>query len=404
MQKTGIRTRKSGRHPEKALSAAFVRTVKEPGKYLDGNGLVLVVDPSGARRWVQRLVIRGKRREMGLGPVSLVPLAEARETALHNRKVARAGGDPLAEKRQGQSVLSFEEAAREVHKLNAPSWRNKKHAAQFITTLETYAFPTMGRVQVSEINTADLLTVLQPIWIEKPETARRVRQRIGAVMKWAIAKGWRQDNPAENIGQALPKQKRQPAHRKSLPYNDVAGCLEVVRASGANSATKLALEFLVLTAARAGEVRMATWDEIDLDAAEWTVPASRMKAKREHRVPLSPRAVEVLTAAKELGAGEGLVFPGQRYGRPLSENTFVKLLRDLGYEIDAHGFRTSFKTWTQERTNAEREVSEAALAHTIQNKAEAAYARSDLFEKRRALMERWANFLNDGTGKVVRLA
>lgn len=403
IMKNGNRTLKSGKHPEKALSAAFVRTVTKPGKYTDGHGLVLVVDKTGAKRWVHRVTIRGKRREMGLGPASLVSLAEAREAAMTNRKLARSGGDPLSAKRQALAVMTFREAAIEVHRINKPSWRNEKHAKQFITTLETYAFPRIGDIRVSEVTTGDVLEILQPIWLEKAETARRVRQRIGTVMKWAIAKGWRQDNPAQSIDTALPKQDRRQNHRKALPYEEVTRCLEAVRGSGASEATKLALEFLVLTAARAGEVRLADWSEVDLNKAEWTIPASRMKAKREHRVPLSSRAVEILEQALGLSNGEGLIFPGQRVGRPLSENTFVKLLRENGYEVDAHGFRTSFKTWAQERSNAPREVSEAALAHVINNKAEAAYARSDLVEKRRRLMDGWAAFLAQGTGQVVRL-
>lgn len=225
---------------EKALSAAFVRTVTKTGKYTDGHGLFLKVDASGARRWVQRIVIRGKRSEIGLGSVSLVTLAEVREQAVVNRKLARSGGDPLQAKRQATALLSFEDAARKVHKIHEPTWRNKKHAAQFISTLETYTFPRMGRIKVSEVTTADVLAVLQPIWLEKPETAKRVRQRIGTVMKWAVANGWRQDNPAEAISQALPKQTKAVQHRKSLPYNDVAGCLEAVRRSGAKKATQKA--------------------------------------------------------------------------------------------------------------------------------------------------------------------
>ena len=380
---------KSGKHPHNALSAIFVRSVKEPGKYNDGNGLFLKVDPTGAKRWVQRIVIRGVRREMGLGSADLVGLAEARETARQNRKLARSGGDPLQAKREAEAILTFEEAAREVHRLHLPSWKNKKHAAQFISTLETYAFPRIGRLKVSDVTTADVLAVLQPIWLEKAETARRVRQRIGTVMKWAVAKGWRQDNPAQNIGQALPKHDRTPTHRKSLPYTQVADFLAALHGSQAGETTKLALEFLILTAARSGEVREAVWSEIDLEAGEWKIPAQRMKAKREHRVPLSGRAVELLRAAKALSDGSDLVFPGTRYGKPLSDMTLSKLTKALGFDVDVHGFRTSFKTWAQERTNTPREVSEAALAHTIQNKAEAAYARSDLFEKRRRLMEGW---------------
>ena len=377
---------------EKALSAAFVRTVIKSGKYTDGHGLFLKVDPSGAKRWVQRIMIRGKRSEIGFGSASLVSLAEARELALVNRKLARAGGDPLQAKREAAAVLTFEDAARKVHKIHEPTWRNKKHAAQFIATLETYTFPRMGKLKVSEVTTADVLTVLQPIWLEKPETAKRIKQRIGMVMKWAVANGWRQDNPAEAISQALPKQKQPIKHRKSLPYDEVSSCLTSVRASGALDATKLALELVVLTACRSGEARLADWSELDLTKAEWTIPAQRMKSSKEHRVPLSPRAIEVLEAAKALGDGKGLVFPSTT-GKPLSDMTLSKLVKGLGYDVDVHGFRTSFKMWCQERTTTAREVSEAALAHTIQNKAEAAYARSDLFEKRIALMDKWAFFI-----------
>ena len=398
-----MKTLKSGKHPEKALSAAFVRTVSEPGKYFDGNGLFLRVDPSGARRWVQRIVIRGKRKELGLGAFPLVSLAEAREAAFENRKLARSGGDPLADRKREKAVPTFAEASRTVHAMHLPTWRNPKHAAQFISTLETYAFPRMGRVKVSEVSTADVLAVLTPIWLEKAETARRVRQRIGTVMKWAIAKGWRSDNPADAISQALPKQNRTQEHRKALHYSEVAGCIEKVKASNADLSTKLAFEFLVLTAPRSGEARGATWDEIDLDAKLWTVPANRMKAKQEHVVPLSKRAIAVLREAKGLGDGTGLVFPGTKAGKPLSDMTLSKLVKELGFLADIHGFRTSFRTWTQERTNYPREIAEAALAHKIKDKAEAAYARSKLLEKRAKMMQAWSNYLTQADAVVFRL-
>jgi len=370
---------------EKALSAAFVRTVTAPGKYTDGHGLFLKVDASGAKRWVQRIVIRGKRSEIGMGSASLVSLAEVREAALENRKMARAGEDPLQARRASQALLSFEEAARKVHSIHKPTWRNKKHAAQFISTLATYTFPRIGKLKVSEVTTADVLAVLQPIWLEKPETARRVRQRIGTVMKWAIAHGWRSDNPAEAISQALPKQDSTQVHRKALPYNKVPEFLDALKASNAGNATKLALELLILAASRSGEVRLAEWSEFDLEQAVWTRPAGRMKSKKEHRVPLSPRALGLLSQARELGVGEGLVFPGTKHAKPLSDMTLSKLTKALGYDVDVHGFRTSFKTWAQERTNTPRDVSEVALAHVVKDKAEAAYARSDFFEKRRQL-------------------
>lgn len=400
--KTAIERAEPSKRAEKALSAAFVRTVTAHGKYTDGHGLFLKVDTSGAKRWVQRIMIRGKRTEIGMGSASLVTLAEARETALQNRKLARAGGDPLQSKRASEALLTFEEASRKVHKIHEPTWRNKKHAAQFISTLETYTFRRIGKLKVSEVTTADVLAVLQPIWLEKPETARRVRQRIGTVMKWAVANGWRQDNPADAIAQALPKQDKTQAHRKALPYDKVPEFLDALKASDAGDATKLALELVILTASRSGEVRLAEWSEFDLDQAIWTRPAHRMKAKKEHRVPLSPRAVEVLSQARKLGSGDGLVFPGTKYGKPLSDMTLSKLTKALGYDVDVHGFRTSFKTWTQERTNTPRDVAEAALAHTVKDKAEAAYARSDFFEKRRELMERWAEAITPAkSGKIV---
>jgi integrase len=395
---------KSGKHPDKALSAAFVRTAIEPGKYNDGHGLFLKVDESGAKRWIQRIVIRGKRTEMGLGSTSLVSLAEAREQALENRKLARQGGDPLQAKREAQAVLTFEEAVRKVHEIHTPTWRNAKHAAQFLSTLETYTFPRMGRLKVTDITTADVLAVLQPIWTEKPETARRVRQRIGTVMKWAVANGWRQDNPAEAIAQALPKQTKLQVHRKSLPYGEVAECIRVIQGSNAGGFTKLALELLILTASRSGEVRLADWSEFDLENATWTRPAERMKSKKEHRVPLSGRAVEILLRAKELGTGKGLAFPGTVIGKPLSDMTLSKLVKELGYDVHVHGFRTSFKTWAQEQTNSPRDVSEAALAHVVKDKAEAAYARSDFFEKRRKLMERWSIWCELSQNNILRVS
>lgn len=394
------------RHPAKALSAVFVRQVVEPGRYADGNGLFLMVQPSGTKSWVQRLTIRGKRKDIGLGGTGYVSLAQARERALENKKLARAGGDPLQAKREAQAVLTFAEASHKVHEMHEPTWRNKKHAAQFINTLETYAFPKMGSTKVADITTADVLEVLQPIWLEKPETARRVRQRIGTVMKWAVAQGWRQDNPAENIGQALPKHKGTKQHRKALPYDQVAECIAAVHASKAWSATKLALEFIVLTAARSGEVREARWNEIEFQngeastSATWALPAKRMKMSRPHRIPLSGRALEILHEAKALRGSSGLVFPSMR-DKPLSDMTLSKLVKELGFDADVHGFRTSFRTWAQEQTNFPREVAEAALAHVVKDKSEAAYARSDVFEKRRKMMAAWSNYLSAKDHEVL---
>lgn len=391
------------RRPERALTAQLVRTATKPGKYFDGHGLYLRVEPNGSRFWVQRITIRGKRCELGLGSPSLVPLADARAAALENRKLARAGRDPIQARREAQAVMTFEEAARNVHALHLPTWRNAKHAQDFINSLEAYSFPRFGKMTVSEVTTADVLAVLAPIWTEKAETARRVRQRIGTVMKWAVAQGWRQDNPAENIAQALPKVARTKRHRKALPYPEVAGCIEAVRASRAGNATKLALEFLVLTISRSGEVREAIWPEVDMQAGIWVIPAKRMKAKRPHKVPLSARALSILEEAKALDDGSGLVFPGAKRGRPLSDMTLSKLVKKLGFAADVHGFRTSFKTWAQERTNFPREVAEAALAHAVGDAVGQAYARSDVIEKRRKMMDAWAAYLAEKPGKVVRI-
>lgn len=379
------------RKPAKSLTARMVQTVTEPGKYFDGHGLYLRIDKSGGKFWVQRIVINGKRCELGLGGVDFVTLAEARNAAFENRKLARTGGDPLAERRQSSAVMTFEEAAREVHKIHAPTWKNPKHADQFINTLATYAFPTMGETKISEITTADVLAILQPIWLTKSETARRVRQRIGTVMKWAIAKGWRKDNPTDAVDKGLPKQAVKAEHRKALPYADVPVCLAVVAASGAGLATKLCFEFLVLTCSRSVEAREARWAEIDTEAAVWEIPADRMKMSRPHRIPLSIRAQALVEQAK--GLDEVLLFPGTKKGKPLSDATLLKLIRENGFDVDIHGFRSSFRTWAQEKTNFPREVAEAALAHLSGDAVERAYARSDLFAKRRKMMDAWAAYV-----------
>lgn len=379
----------------------MVQTIAEPGKYFDGHGLYLRVDKTGGRFWVQRIVINGKRCELGLGSLDFVTLAEARHAAFENRKLARAGGDPLSDRREAKAVMTFEEAAREVHRIHLPTWKNPKHGDQFINTLATYAFPTMGKVRAPDVTSADVLAVLQPIWLTKAETARRVKQRIGTVMKWCIAKGWRKDNPVDAVDQGLPKQSKKTEHRKSLPYTEVADCLHTVEGTSAGLSTKLCFKFLVLTCVRSNEAREARWSEIDMKAKVWEIPAKRMKMDRPHRIPLSKRAVKVLERAH--GLADDLVFPGTKKGKPLSDATLLKLIRENGYDVDIHGFRTSFRTWAQERTNFPREVAEAALAHLSGDETERAYARSDLFEKRCKMMEAWAGYLAEKRDNVVRI-
>ena len=370
------------------MTAAKIRTATGPAKLYDQNGLFLRVMPSGSRQWHWRGTVRGRRVDLGLGGWPIVSLKEARETAFDYKKLARAGGDPRALKRE---VPTFSEAVEEVIGLHRQNWRpGSKSEAQWRASLRDYVTPRLGQKRIDAITTADVMAVLLPIWNAKPETARRVRQRIGAVLRWAIAQNYRPDDPTgPAIGAALPKHNGRQRHFKALPPGEVGAALSRVRASKAWTSTKLALEFLVLTAARSGEVRGARWEEVDFEAATWTVPRSRMKAGRRHRVPLSGRALEVLTEARQLG-DDGLLFPSAS-GRPLTSEALSKLVRELGIHTVPHGFRSSFRSWAAE-DGVSREVAEAALAHVVQG-VEGAYARSDLLERRRVVMEEWAAFV-----------
>ncbi len=385
------RTKPKGRHPHKALAPAFVRAAP-PGRHADGNGLYLYVQPTGTRSWIQRLVVRGRRSELGLGSVHLVTLAEAREKARANRKLAREGGDPLAEKRRALAMPTFAEAAAEVVERKRGGWRNPdEHAKAWLSSLERYAFPRIGGQPVGSVSSADVLAILTPIWHAKAQTAQRVRQRVRAVLEWAVAMEYRADNPCDRVGPILGSQQDTVEHMRALPHRDVGPALAAVRASSSAPVARLALEFLVLTAARSGEVRGAAWAEMDTEAHVWTLPATRMKMKREHRVPLCRRAIEILDEARALG-GDPLVFPSE-HGKVLDDKRLCKLLRRHEIPAVAHGFRSSFRDWAAEETDHPREVIEAALAHVVQNKVEAAYARSDLFERRRRLMDDWAAYL-----------
>ena len=390
------KTKPKGRHPNKALSAAFIRSAP-PGRHADGNGLYLYVQPSGTRSWIQRLVIRGRRSELGLGSVALVSLAEAREQALVNRKLARQGGDPLAEKRRAQGIPTFAEAAVTVIKQKQGGWRSPKQARDWLNSLERYAFPRIRKVPVSEVSSADLLAILTPIWHVKMETARLVRQRIRAVLEWAIAMEFRTDNPCDRVVPVLGPQNEIVEHRLALPHREVVAAIQTVRASSTAEIVKLAFEFLVLTAARYGEVRGAVWDEMDTENHVWTIPALRMKMKRDHRVPLCDRAMEIVAAARRLSDDRNpLVFSNER-GKRLDAKRLQRIVRKHRIPAVPHGFRSSFRDWAAEETDHPREVIEAALAHVVRNPVEAAYARSDLFERRRRLMDDWATYLAQGT-------
>ena len=342
---------------------------------------------------MQRLVIRGRRRELGLGSVALVSLAEARAKARENRKLAREGGDPLAARRRARAVPSFAEAAVRVLEQKQAGWRSEKHRKGWITTLERYAFPRIGRMPVSQVTSADLLEVLTPIWHTKASTARSVHQRVRAVLEWAVAMELRADNPSDRLMSVLGPQNRVITHMKALPHRDVASAIGAVRGSRTPPAGPLAFEFLVLTAARWGEVRWAEWGEIEPAAGVWTVPATRMKAKREHRVPLCRRALEILEEARTLGGRDCPLVFTRGGGKPLIDKCLRKLLQKQGIAAVPHGFRSSFRDWAAEETDHPREVVEAALAHVVRNKVEAAYRRTDLFERRRRLMDDWAAYV-----------
>lgn len=392
---------KQGKHPEKALTAMKVNKATEPGRYADGNGLYLVVDESGAKRWLLRIVVHGKRKDIGLGGLSLVTLAEAREKALEYRKLARSGGDPLAAKRAASKVIpTFKVAAETVHAENKAVWKNGKHNQQWINTLKDYAFPIIGDVRVDRIDTPDILRILAPIWLTKAETARRVRQRIGTVMDWAKAAGHRTgDNPVEGVSKGLPKQPTKDRHHKALPYSAVPQFVTDLQATDSGEIAKLSFEFLILTAVRTSEALEAKWVEFDRDAALWIIPSERMKAKREHRVPLCNRCLDILNEAEAFSVGSEFVFPGRSLKKPQSNMVFLKIIRTMKADTTAHGFRSSFRDWASEATAFPREIAEMALAHTIENKVEAAYRRGDLLEKRREMMGEWSNYVTSSNPK-----
>ena len=385
--------------------ASLLRKGK-PGRFFDGEGLHLLVKPDGRASWVLRVSANGRRRDFGLGGAGDVSLADARETARRLRSIVRAGGDPLEEGRKRRAIPTFAEVAATAHAERSGSWRNPKHAAQWLRTLETYAFPEIGSWRVDLIGVPDVLRVLSPIWLTRPETARRVRQRLRTVFDVARAAGYRStENPVGAVlDKALPRQTAGRGHYAAMAYDDVPEFMARLGDDAAGGeVSRLALRFLILTACRTGEVLGARWPEINLDAAEWTIPAERTKRGREHRVPLSDAAVAVLARAREIGSDSSLVFSGSRPGRPLSNTALLMLCRRLRIDAVPHGFRSSFSDWTAETTGFPAEVREMALAHAIGSKTEAAYRRGDLLAKRRQLMAAWASFAT-GAGRVVLLA
>lgn len=391
------------------LTALKVKNAK-PGRHVDGKGLCLVVKPSGAKSWVLRVQVEGKRRDIGLGSTDMLTLAEAREKSAQGRKWAKLGLDPAFEWRKARAVIpTFEAVARKYHALHEHGWRNPKHAKQWLATLVEYAFPKLGSSRIDLVDSALIVTVLAPIWLEKPETAGRVRQRIATVLNYAHSQGWRTtEAPMRAVASGLPRRTKTNSkartHFAAMPYADLPAFMKKLQ-SQAQTVGRQALAFTILCAARSGETRGAIWSEIDLDASLWTVPGSRMKTGEPHIVPLSACAVRILKdrQRESKAAPADLIFPGAK--GQLSDATMAKVFRlDGGGAYTVHGTaRSSFRDWAAEMTSFPKEVAEAALAHANPNEVEAAYLRTKYLDQRRELMARWASYL-EGGNRVVQLA
>ncbi len=407
-----------GKHTVGKLSPAKVQKLSVPGMYGDGGGLWLNVGPSGGKSWVYRFMLDGRAREMGLGALHTIGLADARERAMACRRQCLDGIDPLeardtqkkARRLEAAKAISFRDCAAKYIAANRAAWRNEKHAYQWDATLATYAYPIIGDLPVGAIDTGHVTRVLEPIWSTKSETASRLRGRIESVLNYAATHNWRTgDNPARwrgHLTNVLPKRSKVSTvkHHAALPWREAGKFVSALDAEDGVAA--LALRFAILTAGRTGEVIGATWAEVDLQHTVWTVPASRMKAAREHRVPLSEGALAVLREAAKLGQeADQPIFPGAKAGKPLSNMAMLALLRRIGRgDLTAHGFRSTFRDWAAE-TGQPADIAEAALAHIVGDKTVAAYQRGDLLERRRKLMAAWSAFCArpESDGKVVEL-
>lgn len=406
------RLERAGKRP---LTPLAVRRLSKPGLHADGDGLYLRVSEGGARFWVLFVHLKGngKRREMGLGSASTHSLADARELAIRYRKIIDRGDDPIevrkaeirAKATERESRKTFKECAVEYIRLHESSWRNEKHRKDWPSSLESYVYPLIGDQDIATVGKADLLRVLeQPVgkaasfWLAKTETAERVKSRIRFVMDWAVSRDYCKSSPGlwDEVTTALPSASKikKTGHFAAAPHTAVPGIIERVRASTAGAEVKAAFEFCILTAARSGDVRGAMWSEIDLNGKVWTIPAERMKAGREHRVPLSDRAAAILRAL-ERDADSGLVFRTGK-GTAYSDAVFTALLARLKTGVTMHGFRSSFKDWAREATNFPEIVSEMALAHLVGDATVQAYGRSDLFNRRRNLMDAWSVYCTGG--------
>ncbi|MEP2890521.1 tyrosine-type recombinase/integrase [Tateyamaria sp.] len=396
-----------------ALSGKLTKKLVEnlgAGRHGDGSGLYLVVDPSGARRWIVRVVVKGQknkkgawlRTDFGLGGADVVTLNQARERALEYRRMAKQGLNPRFNARQ--KVPTFEEVAQQVHIDRMPTWKNAKHGQQWINTLRDYAFPKIGRMPIDSIDQPEVMMCLAPIWTEKHETAKRLSQRIKTVLDVAKSKGFRSgENPVTAIkdAQALPKVKAKVKHHKAMAWRDVPAFYADLKSRNAMAAK--ALMFTCLTGSRTGEVLGMRWDEVDLEERVWTCPEARMKAGEEHRVPLTDEMLAIIAPLQAMQSD--YVFEGQKRHKPLSNMAMLMLLRRMKVEgVTVHGFRSTFRDWASEVANVPRGVAEMSLAHTVGSNVERAYARSDLLDKRRVLMERWSQFVAANGDKIIRIA
>ena len=379
-----------------ALTALRVKRITEKGRYQDGGGLYLNVTEARTKQWGQRLTAQGRRLDLGLGSYPATTLAEARKRALRNKAAVQDGRDPLVEKRRAK-VPSFREAAKKYHELNLPRWRSEKHARQWLQALERHAFPKLGSRRVDTITRTDVLQVLEGIWTRTPEQARRVRQKMRLVFTWCIGKEFIAVNPAgEGLDGVLVPQPAMKQHFRALHFTEVGEAILTINACSASMSAKLCMVFLIVTAARSKEARAAEWSEINFDTATWTISAEKMKSARPHTVPLSKQAVAVLREAYQLRDDSRLIFGSPtKANTQMSDMTLTGILRRTGLATrgTVHGFRSAFRTWVQEETATPWSVGEACLAHQVGNSTEAAYARSDLLEKRRPLMQAWSDYL-----------
>jgi len=398
------------------LSARKVASEQRRGMHADGGGLYLQISRFDTKSWVFRFTLEKKTRDMGLGPVHTISLSEARAEAEKCRKLVREGLDPIEQRRlargqiraEAKKVMTFKECAEKYISAHSAGWKSVKHSQQWTNTLAAYAYPRFGDLPVQVVDTGLVMQVLEPIWLTKTETASRLRGRIEVILDWASVRKFREgENPARwkgHLDMLLPARSKvqKVKHHSALPYTEAGLFIAELRQQ--DSVSALGLEFLILTVARTSEVLKARWEEISVDDGLWTIPAERMKVEKEHRVPLSSAALNVLAEMKK-SARNQFVFPGMRNNTTLSNMAFLQLLKRMGRaDLTAHGFRSTFRDWAAERTNYPADVAEMALAHSVSSKVEAAYRRGDMFEKRRKMMEDWAAFVEGSSADVIRLA